>query len=72
MRSSILSPADFDEYYSGFANRVLWPILHYRVDLAEFTRSDLSGYIRVNETFADQVSKVLAPDDVRCGCTTIT
>ncbi len=59
-----LSPADFDEYYSGFANRVLWPILHYRVDLAEFTRSDLSGYIRVNETFANQVSKILAPDDV--------
>ena len=27
---------DYDEYYNGFANRVLWPILHYRLDLAEF------------------------------------
>src|SRR5262249_41833636 len=35
---------DFQEYYNGFANRVLWPILHYRVDLAEYSRSDLSGY----------------------------
>lgn len=59
-----LSTADFDEYYSGFANRVLWPILHYRVELAEFTRLDLSGYIRVNEMFADRVSRVLAPDDL--------
>jgi hypothetical protein len=36
-----LSPSDFREYYNGFANRVLWPILHYRVDLAEFTAVDL-------------------------------
>ena len=35
-----LSSNDFQEYYNGFANRVLWPILHYRVDLAEFTAVD--------------------------------
>ncbi|HKU65199.1 MAG TPA: trehalose-6-phosphate synthase, partial [Rhizomicrobium sp.] len=33
-----LKPEDFDEYYNGFANRVLWPIFHYRLDLAEFSR----------------------------------
>src|SRR5271166_3396661 len=27
-----LSKNDFQEYYNGFANRVLWPILHYRLD----------------------------------------
>jgi trehalose 6-phosphate synthase len=59
-----LTDADLQEYYNGFANRVLWPILHYRVDLAEFQRADLSGYIRVNEMFADRVSKILEPDDV--------
>src|SRR5262249_17354213 len=26
---------DYEEFYNGFANRVLWPILHYRLDLAE-------------------------------------
>jgi trehalose 6-phosphate synthase len=31
-----------------YANSVLWPILHYRLDLAEFSRRDLSGYMRVN------------------------
>jgi trehalose 6-phosphate synthase len=59
-----LPPVDFDEYYNGFANRVLWPILHYRIDLAEFSRQDLSGYLRVNETFAHHLSGVIRPDDV--------
>src|SRR6516225_11856013 len=31
-----LAAADYQEYYNGFASRVLWPILHYRLDLAEF------------------------------------
>ncbi len=59
-----LPPEDFDEYYNGFANRVLWPIFHYRLDLAEFSRRDLSGYLRVNERFADELAKVLEPDDI--------
>jgi trehalose 6-phosphate synthase len=61
---SDLTEEDFDEYYNGFANRVLWPILHYRLDLAEFSRRDLSGYLRVNEHFADELAKVLEPDDI--------
>src|SRR6202453_3010747 len=59
-----LKPEEFDEYYNGFANRVLWPIFHYRLDLAEFSRRDLSGYLRVNEHFANELVKVLAPDDI--------
>lgn len=59
-----LSKADYDEYYNGFANRVLWPILHYRIDLAEYSLRDLGGYIRVNEHFADELHKHIAPDDV--------
>ncbi len=59
-----LSKTDFQEYYNGFANRVLWPALHYRVDLAEFTSVDLGGYQRVNGHFADALSKFIAPEDV--------
>jgi trehalose 6-phosphate synthase len=59
-----LSSADYQEYYNGFANRVLWPILHYRVDLAEFNRSDLTGYLRVNGLFADQLVRLIQPDDI--------
>jgi len=66
-----LSSTDFQEYYNGFANRVLWPILHYRLDLAEYSRRDLSGYMRVNEHFASELHKFLHPDDV-IGCMTTT
>jgi trehalose 6-phosphate synthase len=59
-----LIDADYQEYYNGFANRVLWPILHYRLDLAEFSRRDLSGYRRVNVHFAMQLNDLLRPDDV--------
>ncbi len=55
---------DYQEFYNGFANRVLWPILHYRLDLAEFTRRDLGGYFRVNEFFAKNLEKLLRPDDI--------
>jgi trehalose 6-phosphate synthase len=59
-----LGAADYEEYYNGFANRVLWPVLHYRFDLAEFSRRDLSGYLRVNEHFATELDKLLRPDDL--------
>jgi trehalose 6-phosphate synthase len=59
-----LGVEDHQEYYNGFANRVLWPVLHYRFDLAEFSRRDLSGYLRVNEHFATELDKVLRPDDL--------
>src|SRR5438477_6166011 len=59
-----LSEEDYQEYYNGFANRVLWPILHYRLDLAEYLRRDLSGYRRVNAHFANKLNDLLRPDDV--------
>ena len=59
-----LSEEDYQEYYNGFANRVLWPILHYRLDLAEFSRRDLSGYRRVNAHFANQLQELIQPDDI--------
>jgi trehalose 6-phosphate synthase len=59
-----LTKEDHREYYNGFANRVLWPILHYRVDLAEFSRRDLGGYLRVNDHFARRLHEVLKPDDL--------
>src|SRR6185437_16146709 len=59
-----LARSDYQEYYNGFANRMLWPILHYRLDLTEYLNSDLSGYIRVNDYFASQLHDILKPDDI--------
>jgi trehalose 6-phosphate synthase len=59
-----LTRSDYQEYYNGFANRLLWPILHYRLDLAEYSSVDLTGYMRVNDHFAERLHRVLKPDDV--------
>ena len=59
-----LEEQDVEEYYNGYANRTLWPLLHYRVDLAEFDRSFGSGYERVNERLADAVAPIIEPDDL--------
>ena len=59
-----LEAQDVDEYYNGYANRTLWPLFHYRIDLAEYDRSFAGGYERVNERFADTVAPLIEPDDL--------
>ncbi|MDQ8757351.1 alpha,alpha-trehalose-phosphate synthase (UDP-forming) [Sphingosinicella sp. LHD-64] len=59
-----LEEQDVDEYYNGYANRTLWPLFHYRIDLAEYDRSFGSGYERVNERFAETVTPLVEPDDL--------
>ena len=59
-----LEEQDIDEYYNGYANRTLWPLFHYRIDLTEFERDFDSGYARVNERFAETVQPLIEPDDL--------
>jgi len=59
-----LSRQDQEEYYQGFANRALWPLLHYRLDLVDFDRRDTSGFFRVNAMFASLVAERIRPDDI--------
>jgi trehalose 6-phosphate synthase len=42
----------------------LWPLFHYRIDLAEYDRSFAGGYERVNERFAETVRPLIEPDDL--------
>lgn len=59
-----LSREDFDGYYNGFANRTLWPLLHFRPDLVDYNRETQAAYRRVNALFADKLAKRLRPDDI--------
>ncbi|MBX7249995.1 MAG: alpha,alpha-trehalose-phosphate synthase (UDP-forming) [Caulobacteraceae bacterium] len=59
-----LEEQDLQEYYNGFANKTLWPLLHYRTDIAQFERSFEGGYERVNRRFADTVAPLIGADDV--------
>jgi trehalose 6-phosphate synthase len=59
-----LSQRDFDEYYIGYANRVLWPLFHFRSSLVQFSRRNLAGYLRVNRMFARALAPMLLPQDL--------
>jgi trehalose 6-phosphate synthase len=59
-----LTRRDYDQYYRGFSNAMLWPTFHYRCDLAHFDRHDFDGYQRVNRWLAHQLLPLLRPDDV--------
>jgi trehalose 6-phosphate synthase len=61
---SDLSRRDIEQYYHGFANRALWPICHYRLDLADLSECNTTAYFRVNEQFARQLHKLLRQDDL--------
>jgi trehalose 6-phosphate synthase len=58
-----LEEQDVEEYYNGYANRTLWPLFHYRIDLAEYERDFAGGYQRANERFADTVLPLIEPSD---------
>ncbi|MFC3057702.1 alpha,alpha-trehalose-phosphate synthase (UDP-forming) [Paenirhodobacter populi] len=59
-----LSDRDLSEYYQGFANSVLWPLCHYRIDLTDYARRDARGYFRVNRIFAERLAPLVQPDDL--------
>ena len=59
-----LSREDHDSYYLGYSNGVLWPVFHYRLDLADFDAGYIGGYRRVNQMFAHKLAGLLKPDDI--------
>lgn len=59
-----IEASDYEGYYVGFSNRVLWPLFHYRPNLADYNREDWAAYLRVNDFLAERLAAMLLPDDV--------
>lgn len=59
-----LTRRDYDDFYRGFANGTLWPVLHYQIGLGRFEWSEFAGYRRVNEMFARGLAELVRPDDL--------
>jgi trehalose 6-phosphate synthase len=59
-----LTRKDYNQFYVGFSNSVLWPSFHYRLDLIKHESAFLTGYKRVNSKFADALSPLLEDDDI--------
>jgi trehalose 6-phosphate synthase len=63
-RSVDLTEAEHRDFYLGFANRALWPVLHSRLDMMEYERAGYDAYRQVNARFADEVVPLLADDSL--------
>jgi len=52
-----LSNEDVDLYYYGFSNKTIWPLFHYFTEFAEFKKEHWDAYCKVNQKFADVITK---------------
>ena len=59
-----ITPSEHKQYYLGYSNSVLWPVLHNRLDLAQFEAGFYNVYLEVNRRFAKLLHSHLEPDDV--------
>ncbi|TBO39789.1 bifunctional alpha,alpha-trehalose-phosphate synthase (UDP-forming)/trehalose-phosphatase [Pedobacter kyonggii] len=57
------SSGDYEDYYNGFSNSVLWPLFHYFPSLADYRPDFFEAYKRVNEQFAEKLSPLLHEGD---------
>ncbi|WP_422073471.1 alpha,alpha-trehalose-phosphate synthase (UDP-forming) [Tranquillimonas rosea] len=59
-----LTPEEYEDYYLGYANSVLWPLCHRRTDLIALDRRYAEAYERVNRRVARHLAEMLTPDDL--------
>jgi trehalose 6-phosphate synthase len=59
-----MTEEDYEQYYVGYANSVLWPLFHYRVDLVRYQPEFFEGYRRVNANFAALLMPLLEREDL--------
>lgn len=62
LRPVLLNQDDFQGFYEGFANSLIWPLFHGFPDRASFRPSFYAAYGRVNQHFADAISASIDPE----------
>ena len=59
-----LKKDEFELYYNGYSNEVLWPLFHYFLRSVRYVAEQREAYENVNRTFAQKLAPLLKPDDV--------
>jgi len=59
-----LKRRDFDRYYNGYSNEVLWPLFHYLLKDFRYGAELYDAYQNVNRVFAQRLVPLLGQDDV--------
>ena len=63
MKPVFLSSEEIEDFYEGFSNETLWPNFHYFNQYTVYKEELWLAYQRVNQKFAEIVSKELEDDD---------
>src|SRR5690606_39995157 len=58
-----LRASEFDNYYNGYSNDVLWPLFHYFLKGMHYSVEQRDAYESVNRTFAQKLVPLVTPDD---------
>lgn len=58
-----MSKPQYEGFYLNYANSVLWPLFHSRLDLVNFDQNDFSHYKKTNQQFAQAVVDNAVPED---------
>jgi trehalose 6-phosphate synthase len=59
-----LKTHDFENYYNGYANELLWPLFHYFLKGMRYSPQQHDAYDSVNRMFAAKLAPMLQPHDV--------
>lgn len=59
-----LTESEVENYYSGFSNRTLWPLMHSFPTKVRMRDEEYKSYIRVNRKFAEALIPYLDQDDI--------
>ncbi|NOR58882.1 MAG: trehalose-6-phosphate synthase [Sulfurimonas sp.] len=62
-KSVDINLSDYERYYKGFSNEVLWPLFHNVSIYCNFEASYYEAYKRVNQKFAQTIKGELIDDD---------
>jgi trehalose 6-phosphate synthase/phosphatase len=54
---------DYDGYYNGFSNSVIWPLFHYFPSYVDYSLKTFEAYRRVNHAFCEELGRHLRPHD---------
>ncbi len=59
-----LTNEEYAGYYKGFANRVLWPLFHLRLNLVEYQGKNFETYRKTNQVFARDLARLIDTEDL--------
>ena len=55
---------EYDDYYNGFCNAVLWPLFHYQSTRVRFCSRYWASYQKINRLIAEHVVALAKPTDL--------